>query len=237
MSLSIGQTSSTAANTASSPSTAPAAAAAAATINQADFMQLLVAQLQNQDPTAPVQGTEFVTQLAQFALVQQSTSQSQLLSTLSTQLTGLSNNQSAALVGQTVTVSGNSVTFNGTTATPSSATLASAAANVTGTISDSSGNVIQTLNLGAHAAGPITIPWNGQDNSGGVAPIGTYTVSVSATDASGQSVGVSQNTTGVVQSISYNQGYPELTLASGAQAPISQLVSVGNSSGSSAGTP
>src|SRR5579872_5065070 len=35
------------------------------------FLQLLVAQLQNQDPLNPVQGTEFVTQLAQFQQLEQ----------------------------------------------------------------------------------------------------------------------------------------------------------------------
>lgn len=36
------------------------------------FLQLLVAQLKNQDPLNPVQGTEFVTQLAQFQQLEQS---------------------------------------------------------------------------------------------------------------------------------------------------------------------
>jgi flagellar basal-body rod modification protein FlgD len=36
------------------------------------FLQLLVAQLQNQDPLNPVQGTDFVTQLAQFQQLEQS---------------------------------------------------------------------------------------------------------------------------------------------------------------------
>ncbi len=227
MSLSIGQTSSTQ-NTTTSASSASATSGSNGTVDQSEFMQLLVAQLKNQDPTAPVQGTEFVTQLAQFALVQQSSSQTQQLTNLSTQLTGLSNNQSADLVGKTVTVSGNSTSFNGTAATPTNVTLGAAAASVTGTITDSSGNVVQTLNLGAHAAGAMPIPWDGRNSSGGTVPVGNYTVSVTATDASGQAVNVSQNTTGVVQSVSYAQGYPELTLSSGAQAPISQLVSVGN---------
>jgi flagellar basal-body rod modification protein FlgD len=39
--------------------------------SQQTFLQLLVAQLQNQDPTQPVQGTEFVTQLATFSDVEQ----------------------------------------------------------------------------------------------------------------------------------------------------------------------
>ena len=78
-------------------------------------MQLLVARAPG-TRTRPghVQGTEFVTQLAQFALVEQGSNQTQMLSNLSTQLTGLSNNQAASLVGQTVTISGNSVSYNGT---------------------------------------------------------------------------------------------------------------------------
>jgi flagellar basal-body rod modification protein FlgD len=233
MSISIGQASST--QTPAAPATTSSASSASSTtgtngtVDQSEFMQLLIAQLQNQDPTQPVQGTEFVTQLAQFALVQQASNQSQALSNLSTQITGLSNNQSTNLIGHSVTVTGNSVSFNGTAATPTNVTLASAAANVSATISDSSGTVIQTLNLGAHAAGAMSIPWDGLTSSGGVAPVGNYSVNVTATDASGQSVNVSQDVAGVVQSVSFSQGYPELTLASGAQAPISQLVSVGSS--------
>ena len=40
--------------------------------NESTFLNLLVAQLQNQDPTNPVDGTTFVTQLAEFNNVEQS---------------------------------------------------------------------------------------------------------------------------------------------------------------------
>jgi flagellar basal-body rod modification protein FlgD len=131
-----------------------------------------------------VQGTEFVTQLAQFALVQQASNQSQALSNLSTQITGLSNNQSTNLIGQTVTVTGNSVSFNGTAATPGERHARRAAANVSATITDSSGTVIQTLNLGAHAAGPMSDPLGWPDElRRTVAPVGNYTVNVTATDS------------------------------------------------------
>ncbi|HZU84360.1 MAG TPA: hypothetical protein VE987_15630, partial [Polyangiaceae bacterium] len=53
-------------------------------------------------------------------------------------------------------------------------------------------------------------------------------VSVTAKDASGNPVVPSQTVSGVVTSVSFDKGYPALTLASGAFAPVSQLVSVGS---------
>ena len=43
------------------------------------FLQLLIAQMQNQDPTQPVDPTQFVTQLAQFSELSQVTQINQLL--------------------------------------------------------------------------------------------------------------------------------------------------------------
>jgi flagellar basal-body rod modification protein FlgD len=54
----------------------PAAAVAASTdklASQSVFLQLLVAQLKNQDPQNPADGTQFVTQLAQFTTLEQAT--------------------------------------------------------------------------------------------------------------------------------------------------------------------
>lgn len=215
--------------------TSAAATAAASTtsasnppaVNEQQFMQLLIAQLQHQDPTQPVQGTEFVTQLAQFSLVEQSSNQTQQLTTLNSAVTGLTNNQASALVGKPVTLSGSTVNFDGTIATPANATLGAAAAQVTATISDSSGNVVRTMNLGPQPAGPITIPWNGVSNTGQTQPSGTYSVNVSATDASGGPVNVSQNISGVVANVSFASGSPEVTLTTGATAPVSSVVTVG----------
>jgi flagellar basal-body rod modification protein FlgD len=224
MTNAIGQSTSAAAAaaaTSTSGTTAPA-------VNEQQFMQLLIAQLQHQDPTQPVQGTEFVTQLAQFSLVEQSANQTTQLTSLNTQMSGLTNDQTSQLIGQTVTLNGNSLSFDGTVATPANATLSGAAAQVTATISDSSGNLVRTMNLGPHAAGPITIPWNGLNNSGLTQPSGSYSVSVAATDSSGGAVGVSQNVTGVVANVSFVSGSPQLTLTSGATAPVSNVMSVGN---------
>ena len=214
--------------TSSAATTASAAASAAApALGQDAFLKLLMAQLQNQDPLAPTDGTQFVTQLAQFTQVEQSVAQSTTLGTISTQLQGLSNSNASDLVGKTVTVAGNGVQFDGTLAANVSGTLAGTAQQVSMQIKDAQGNVVRTMNLGKEPAGPVTVTWNGADDSGQPTPAGSYTVAVTATDASGASVPWSQSVSGIVTKVSFDQGYPALTLNSGVVAPVSQLVSVG----------
>ena len=85
MSPSVTQTTSgSAAASASSANSAAASATAPVTENM--FLQLLVAQLQNQDPSNPSDSTQFVTQLAQFQTMEQSMNQGTTLSSMLTDL-------------------------------------------------------------------------------------------------------------------------------------------------------
>jgi flagellar basal-body rod modification protein FlgD len=69
----------------SSSPTTPAALDPVA--NEQAFLQLLVAQLQNQDPTAPQDGTQFVSQLAQFSSLEQQIQMRQDLDNINSSLT------------------------------------------------------------------------------------------------------------------------------------------------------
>jgi flagellar basal-body rod modification protein FlgD len=69
------------------------AASAGQTLNQADFLQLLVTQMSSQDPLDPQSDTEFAAQLAQFSALQQSQNMSQNLSAI----------QATSMLGETVT--------------------------------------------------------------------------------------------------------------------------------------
>ena len=87
---------SAAANAATSGVTSPDTLSGGAqqTLTQNDFLQLLVAQMENQDPMDPQSDTDMAAQMAQFTSLTQSTAMSGSLSAL----------QANSLIGSTVTV-------------------------------------------------------------------------------------------------------------------------------------
>ncbi|MGP8233436.1 MAG: flagellar hook assembly protein FlgD [Methylovirgula sp.] len=90
------------ATSSNSSSSAAQSTTAAATVNYNQFLQLLVAELQNQDPTSPTDPTQYMSQLASFSQVEQ---QIQTNSKLDTMLTSNALTQAEQMIGQTVTSS------------------------------------------------------------------------------------------------------------------------------------
>src|SRR5271167_1105197 len=124
----------TSALTGSSSTSSSGSTATAQPLGQDAFLKLLMAQLQNQDPLNPTDDTEFVTQLSQFSLVEQSVQQSSQLTSMSAQLQALDNSNDSFLVGQQVAVGGGTLNYNGSLAASSSVTLGAQAQSVTATI-------------------------------------------------------------------------------------------------------
>ena len=121
---------------------------------------------------------------------------------------------------------GKTMAFDGITATTSAVTLDAPAAKVTADVLDSSGKIVRTIELGAKPAGALPILWDGKDASGQSLPKGNYSLHVTATKTDGTAVHTTQDVKGVVTKISFDKGYPELTLDNGATGPISDLVGV-----------
>jgi flagellar basal-body rod modification protein FlgD len=100
------------------------AAAASPTVDYNQFLNLLIAEIKNQDPTQPMDPTQSVTQLATISGVQQAM---QTNATLSSLLTTSSLSQAELMVGQTITSADGSTTGQvasvNVTATGSTATL------------------------------------------------------------------------------------------------------------------
>jgi flagellar basal-body rod modification protein FlgD len=198
-----------------------------APLDKTAFLKLLVEQLKNQDPLKPQDDSAFVAQLAQFSSLEQSMTMNDKLDTLAAQNAGLANAQAVSLVGSEATVRGNIVTIDGTgVGAPINFTLSAASASTTITIQDQNGKTVRTIDMGGHAAGLTTTQWDGRDDAGTLQPAGSYQITVQAADAGGSAVSVNQQTTGNVTQVSFDKGYPVLTLDNGVAVPVSDLLKV-----------
>jgi flagellar basal-body rod modification protein FlgD len=79
---------------AANPNSTTGATGSSSALNKDMFLQLLVAQLKNQDPLNPTDGTQFVTQLAQFQQLEQSVNTGQDITAIRTDLDQLLTNSS-----------------------------------------------------------------------------------------------------------------------------------------------
>jgi flagellar basal-body rod modification protein FlgD len=164
----------------SSASTAESSATSSEEL-QDQFLTLLTTQLQNQDPTDPLDNSEMVTQLAQISTISSIESLGTTAETISSQISASESLQASALVGNGVLIDGNTIKVASGEATTFGVTLASDADDVTVTISDSSGNVIRTLDEEDMSAGTQTLSWDGLQDDGTTAADGAYTFTVAAT--------------------------------------------------------
>lgn len=155
---------------------------------QNQFLNMLVAQLKNQDPTNPMDNSQLTTQLAQINTLSGIEKLNTTLGSISGQISSSQSLQSATLIGHGVMVNGSQVLVGSGTTTPFGVELSTASTATTATIKDASGATVRTIDLGALTAGVHTFSWDGTLTDGSTAPDGKYTVSLAASSGSTQLV-------------------------------------------------
>jgi flagellar basal-body rod modification protein FlgD len=181
------------------------------TVQVTDFYDLLIKQLQFQDPLNPVENTEFTAQLAQFSSLQALTDMKASMDTLSALQASNNNLMAMGLMGKNVVAQGNIVNYAGTNE-ELDFTLNAKADTVTIEIYDSSGAKIRTDEMNTVAAGEGRYTWDGRDGSGDTVSQGKYYFRVSAVDYEGSSVGVTTYAKGTVTGVKFEDGTTYLTI-------------------------
>ncbi|WP_174278900.1 flagellar hook assembly protein FlgD [Sphingomonas bacterium] len=210
---------------ATGPSVA-AASTANTTLGQADFLKLMTAQMQNQDPFSPVDNTQMVAQMAQFSSLAGISDMSTTLKAISTKLGATSTADALAYVGKTVLTAGDTAYGRTTGGLAGAVELGDAASEVNLTISDASGQIVHAEKLGAHTAGTVGYDWSGKDASGADAGTGPFTVSITAAD-NGKAVTATNLVWAPVESVSTASGSAVLTLPGLGTVPVTAVRQVG----------
>ena len=179
-------------------------------LGQDVFLNLLITQLKHQDPLEPMEGTQFVTQLAQFSELDEMRALTSGQEGLQNYMASLNNFAAVSLLGKSVEFSGDEVAHQEGTPTELEFRLPSEAAQVTVYLYDTHGRLVHTVDKGPMAAGNQTAIWNGTDESGQPLPSGAYRVDVVAQDASEGAIPVELMQQGLVREVVFQDGLPQL---------------------------
>src|SRR4030095_7804365 len=174
-------------------------AASKATADYNSFLTLLTAQLKFQDPLAPLDATQFVSQLSQFSSVEQAIVSNQKLDTIIKSLGASSMMADVGLIGHKVELAGNAVELKDGNASLTYS-LASDAEQAGVVIRDESGNIVRSMAIDP-SAGEHSLTWDGTDNSGNDLEDGVYTFTFGAADADDKVVASTSYVTATVSRV------------------------------------
>lgn len=193
------------------------------TLGKDDFLKLLTTQMQQQDPTQPMDNTAFVAQLAQFSSLEQMNNVNDTLTKMLTSQNTALQTSATSMVGKTAVFNSDQVVLTAGQAVTVNANLPQIAGNVNLTIQDADGNTVSTAGLGPKAAGNNTFTWTGKDSSGAQLPDGTYTAQVSATDLAGKQMTVTQTAKERITGVTFESDGTLKLLAGGLSLSISDI--------------
>src|SRR4249919_441843 len=194
-------------------------------LGQADFLRLMTEQLKNQDPLKPLDNAQFLGQLAQFSTVQGIDSMQGAMNSMASVMESDQALRAATLVGHDALVNADSLTL--TAGSGVHGEIASTSAGpMQVEIVDASGAVVRHIPMDAATSGDVPFAWDGRDDSGAIAPTGTY--SVRATSGAGQdALALDVSVASHIDSVSIEATGLVLNLAGVGSVPLSSVRRIG----------
>ena len=193
-------------------------------LGQEDFMKLLLQELSQQDPLNPMDSKEFTVQLTQFSSLEGITDINDSLNNLLSFQKSMQNATVTNLIGKSVKVGGNSAYLRGTATM--SYDMSGSAASTRILISDMSGRVVRSEELGSQTAGASNYIWDGMDDLGNQLSEGPYNFEVEALDTSGNPVEVETRSSGYVTGVDFDDGATYLVLDGDKRVYLSDIRSI-----------
>lgn len=209
------------------------------TLGKDDFLQLLVTQLQNQDPLNPMDDKEFIAQLAQFSSLEYLGNISTGIENLQTQGARQEMIGAAGYIGMQVRASGDAISKKEDgTVSKVFFTLPSDILGGDINIIDSGNNIIRTELLGAATAGQYEYQWDGKDANGEDVAQGQYYIYMRGVGVENELVQISTEVSGIVAAVQSENNEQYLRLDDGRFVRFMNVVEIlgkGNSDNNNGG--
>jgi flagellar basal-body rod modification protein FlgD len=143
-------------------------------INQKDFLQLITAQMKDQNPLSPSDPTQFVTQL-------EGMSQVSAMQSMQTSMQASAIMNGTTLIGRSILAPGTQATLATGGAIGGAVTAPAGTSNLTVSVQDSTGATVDTFSVTPATSGLTSFVWKGATSTGATAAAGTYTIGVTGT--------------------------------------------------------
>lgn len=181
--------------------------------NYDTFLVLLTAQLQNQDPLAPMDSTQFTQQLVQYSQVEQQIRTNEQLEALAAQYQAASAGAALSYLGRGALIESNTTVLAGGEA-QWGYLLDTAAENVRIEVRDANGRTVYET-AGERTAGDHHFVWNGETTSGATAEDGVYRLVVTATNSDGDAIPATVTILEAIRGVDFSGTTPLVITASG----------------------
>jgi len=181
-------------------------------LGQAEFLELMTAQLKFQDPLEPMENGDFLGQMAQFGTVSGINELNSAFTSMSTSFQENQALQASTLVGRKVLVPSDTAYLADGKNISGSIDLKQPANQVTISITDSAGQLIHRQELGLQQTGLVDFSWDGLDQNGNRMPADSYRISAELNHGSDVSAGETLAVADV-ESVTLGKAGQDLTLS------------------------
>ena len=193
------------------PSGGQPAARGSNELGQEDFLELMVAQLKNQDPTKPMDNSEFLSQMAEFSMVNGIEELNSSFSGVAESILGAQGLQAATLLDRQALIESPWGYFDGVGAVSGFVEGTAAATQIEVQIRDAAGTLVRSVAIAPNGQGRLDFQWDGLDQDGNALESGEYHISaVGAVD--GAVIGLPMVTANRIDSVSLDQATQQVTL-------------------------
>lgn len=170
-----------------------------------EFMELMIAQMENQSPLDPQDNGEFISQLAQFSALEETQKMTAKIDDFMTQYQSTQALQASAMVGRTVLVPGSAAPMDANGTVSGVVDIPASTGNMNISIFNGSGELVNQFDMGQQLAGTLPFVWDGTNSDGEYMPFDEYTVRAEASIA-GETKQLSTLLSANVSSVSIGQG-------------------------------
>jgi len=195
---------------------------------QNNFMKMLVAQMQNQNPLNPMDNAQFASQLAQMSQLQGIENMRASIDSFVKQVTSGRLLDQSALIGRDVYAAASTVNWDGNSAVNFAVNADAVLSNATLRITGYDGSIVDEISLGSVGPDMQPLSWDGNTKDGKTAPIGSYRISVEGLTFDGKTTKGNVLTSATVQSVQRAGSTVQVQLSDGRVVDDSQIMQIGS---------